>query len=249
MMQEFFNYRLRKPLIFCCLLIVAGCGGGSSGTSSPVDDGFLDPTTDSATYRVLVSNYWSVEDYPQGFPVDAHLSLWGGATHNAAVSFWEPGQTLSAGMEDMAETGRIDLLLAEDVGPAIRLGTADSALEKREYTGASVAGIPGSLEFDIVVNRSHPRVTLVSMLGPSPDWFVGTNGETLLQEELWLASKSVDLPLWDGGSKAGDIPVMGGPDIIPRNPVSLLGYDDTSGTYIPVDEEQVLANIVFTRVR
>lgn len=236
-------------IVLFCLLVVSSCGGGSSEPTGLQNDPTLDPTTDDATFRVTVSNYWSAEDYPQGFPSDAHLSLWGGATHNAAVSFWEAGETLSAGMEDMAETGRIDLLLADDVGPAIANGSADSRLEKREYTDPSVGGVAGILEFDIVVNRSHPRVTLVSMLGPSPDWFVGTNGESLLQDDLWVQSKSVDLPLWDGGSKSGSVPVMGGPDLFPREPVSLLAYNPTSGTYLPSDEAQILANITFTRLR
>ena len=33
---------------------------------------------------------------------------------------------------------------------------------------------------DVAVTTDHPRVTLVTMIAPSPDWFVGVSGLSLL---------------------------------------------------------------------
>ena len=126
-------------------LILSACGGGSDvdpvladpvnrtllldDQLTEIDDQLTDSTTpdeleeipvlaDNIRYRVTLENLWGVEDFPQDFPDDAHLSLIGGATHNSAVSFWELGELASRGIEDMAETGRIDELMFDEVVPA-----------------------------------------------------------------------------------------------------------------------------------
>ena len=131
------------------------------------------PFTSQAKYRVTLENFWGVEDFPQGFPDDAHLSLIGGATHNAAVSFWGLGEVASAGIEDMAEAGLIDRLLFDEVAPTILNGTANSMIEIREYTDAQIDGVPGVQVFEVEMDINWPLVSMVTMLGPSPDWFVG----------------------------------------------------------------------------
>lgn len=261
-------------------LLLSACGGGGGGGSgenppvlsdetsqpgsvdTPIDETPTDETpsvtgppsdAESASYSVTVESFWFVEDYPQGFPVDAHLSYIGGATHNAAVSFWEPGGTVSPGMEDMAETGRISLFLADDVTPAIENGTADSTIARREYIFSSpeafADGNVNVATFDVEMQRAWPRVTLVTMLGPSPDWFVGVDGLPLYEEGAWRDTVAVDLPLYDGGSKSGMEPIMGGPDIVPLAPIELIAYDPLSGTYGPSDTPQNLARVSFRRTR
>ena len=164
---------------------------------------------------------------------------------------WGCGEVVTPGMEDMAETGRIDISLFDEVTPFLAAGSVDSLIEVREFTGPAVGDVPGELEFEIVVNQTHPLVSMVSMLGPSPDWFVGVDGQSLLvgdEVQEWTESLAVPLPLYDGGSKSDVIPVMGGPDIIPPNPVSLVAYDTATGTYLPSTEEQIVGELVFTRI-
>ena len=208
-----------------------------------------DPMSATARYRVTLENLWGAEDFPQDFPEDAHLSLVGGALHDDTISFWSPGTVVSAAMEDLAETGRIDLLLEEEVAPAIVSGAAGSRVEVREYVGPQVNGVPGRLSFEIEVDERWPLLTLATMLGPSPDWFVGTDGLALRDESGWTAGTSVDLPLYDGGSKSDIVPVMGGADIIPPEPVGFVAYDPATGTYLGSDVPQVVARVVLERLR
>ncbi len=225
-------------------------------------DLLFEPMTDAATYLVTVRNFWGMDDFPQAFPDNAHLSLFGGAVHNASISFWEIGEPPSRGIEDMAEAGLIDILLSDEVTPAIEQGTASSFIEVRQFTDPAVAGEPGELQFEITVTRSHPLVSMTSMLGPSPDWFVGVSGLSLLDDgdtagvqglaatlHPWFERLVVGSPLHDGGSKSDITPVMGGPDIIPPDPIGFVAYNEAAGVYLPTDVPQIVAEFDFQRIR
>ena len=224
---------------------------------SESDEPALDPVAEQTTYLVTVRNFWGVEDFPQDFPDQAHLSLWGGATHNEAVSFWSVGEPPSRGIEDMAEAGLIDILLFDEVAPAIEQGSAGSFIEIRLFTEPAIDGEPGLLEFEVTVTRTHPLVSMVSMLGPSPDWFVGVDSLSLLGASddssgapaEWIPTLTVGSPLYDGGSKSDIIPIMGGPDIIPPDPIGLVAYDAATGVYLPSDTPQIVTELQFTRIR
>ena len=246
------------------VLALAACGGGGGGEDPPAfgDDPSEAPPelaadAESALYTATLSSLWFAEDYPQDFPDgevgSAHLSHVGGATHNAAVSFWEPGETLGPGVEDIAETGRIEIFLAEEAAPAIENGTADSAIAFREYIFSSPytrdIGLPTEKSFEIEMRRPWPLLTLVTMLGPSPDWFVGVSGLALHEDGAWHDALTLELPLLDGGTKSGLSPVMGGPDVVPPEPVRPIAYDPATGTYGPTDTPQILARLVLERVR
>lgn len=222
----------------------------------------FDPASLTATYQVTVRNFWGMEDFPQGFPDNAHLSLFGGAVHNASVSFWEIGEPPSPGIEDMAEAGLIDILLSDEVAPAIERGTASSFIEVRQFTNPTADGEPGLLEFAVTVTRDHPLVSMTSMLGPSPDWFVGVSGLSLLDDSEavvdqstestpspWFTRLVVGSPLHDGGSKSDITPIMGGPDIIPPEPIGFVAYHDAAGVYLPTDVPQIVAEFDFQRIR
>jgi len=219
------------------------------GTLDDPDRPVLDPTTSGARYRVTLSNLWGAEDYPQEFPDDAHLSLVGGALHTEDTVFWAFGEPLSRGMEDLAETGRIDILLYDEVVPAIEAGEASSYVEYRTYTGPMIDGQPGTSEFEIEAEAGFERLTLATMLGPSPDWFVGVSGLALDDANGWQARIEVDLPLLDGGSKSDIIPTMGGPSIRPPEPVGYVAYDPATGTYLPSAEPQIMARLTLMRIR
>ena len=77
------------------------------------------------------------------------------------------------------------------------------------------------LEFDIV--PSHPHVTLVSMLAPSPDWFVGVSGLSLLDEDgNWKENETVELRLYDAGTDDGATFNADNANSDPAEPISLL---------------------------
>ena len=54
------------------------------------------------------------------------------------------------------------------------------------------------------VDRKHHLMSLVSMLGPSPDWVVGVSALELCSRNCtWLENKTLNLYPWDAGTDSG----------------------------------------------
>jgi len=81
-------------------------------------------------------------------------------------------------------------------------GTAGSFLNYPIPNPWFPAGTDTVLDFEI--EASHPLVTLVSMLGPSPDWFIGVSALNLREGNRWREIVEVDLYPYDGGTRSRD---------------------------------------------
>jgi hypothetical protein len=148
-----------------------------------------------ATYTVTFDASWSATTHPDDFPPNPHFSPLVGATHNADVVFWEPGDLASAGIESMAETGGTETLRSEidAAGQAVGSTLLDSGLNPS----------PGMLSFSFEITPDYPLVTLVTMIAPSPDWFVGVAGLNLLDNGQWQDRVEIELFAYDAGTDSG----------------------------------------------
>lgn len=204
--------KLRTTTIL--LLGLAAVSGGCSPDDNPVASM---PQPDSvARYTVTFTATWSATTHPQDFPASAHFSGLIGATHDDRVTFWVSGAQASRGIQDMAELGSKTPLDTE-VSTAISAGTAQDTL-----SGGAVARSPGSVSLDFEIAVSHPRVTLVTMVAPSPDWFVGVAGLPLLVNDGWVDSLVVDLRGWDAGTDDGTTYIAMNAPSMPHVPVAAL---------------------------
>ena len=97
----------------------------------------------------------------------------------------------------MAEEGIPDGL-ETDVKADIEHGSALAVLSSPMTTDS-----PGSTTIAAFqVTRDYPLVTLVSMFAPTPDWFTGVSGLSLLDENgNWVKSKVVLLYPFDAGTQ------------------------------------------------
>jgi hypothetical protein len=171
--------------------------------------------TPTAQYTVTFDATWSQATHPFQFPPGAHWSPLVGGTHSASVSFWGPGQLASQGIEDMAELGAT-APLSNEVGAAITAGTAASVI-----LGGGISPSPGSTSVSFTIQRDFPLVTLVSMIAPSPDWFVGVTGLPLLENGDWIVEKTVTLWLYDAGTDGGTTYTSPNLDTSPQDPIAL----------------------------
>ncbi|NNF16135.1 MAG: hypothetical protein HKN70_05265 [Gammaproteobacteria bacterium] len=169
-----------------------------------------------ADYRVEFDATWSSTTLPTNFPASAHFSGLVGGSHSASVSFWSPGGIASQGIENMAETGSQGVLLSE-VNAAITAGTAFDTV-----AGGGIGTSPGFVSTTFSVNESNPLATIVTMIAPSPDWFVGTHGHNLLINSNWVAESVVDLYGYDAGTDSGANYISSNADITPHIPIELL---------------------------
>lgn len=153
----------------------------------------------AAQYRVTFDATWSPATHPTAFPSGAHWSGLVGGVHNERVHFWRKGETASLGIQNMAERGLQSTLVSE-INPAITAGNAQFTM-----TGAILGTSPGStsLNFPQAMRRDFPLVTLVSMIAPSPDWFVGVDSLSLIENEEWVSTKTVTLYGFDAGTDSG----------------------------------------------
>jgi len=153
----------------------------------------------TAQYQVTFDATWSAQTHPTDFPTGAHWSGLVGGVHNDRVHFWRDGETASLGIQNMAERGNQSTLVSE-IAPAIAAGTAHFTL-----TGSGIGTSPGrvSLTFPQPMRREFPLVTLTSMIAPSPDWFVGVDGLSLIENDEWLSTKIVTLYGYDAGTDSG----------------------------------------------
>ena len=84
-------------------------------------------------------------------------------------------------------------------------------------------GGTGSATFSIDVTTDHPLVTLLSMIGPSPDWFVGISGRSLLDaSDQWEPRVEIDLFPYDAGTEEGDEFSLSNPATDPQGVITSI---------------------------
>lgn len=200
-------------LIILAILFISGCGGGGGSSGNPSAKNIqpqpptltlrtiiatpTQPPSVSATYRVTFAANWTPVRFSTNFPPGPHFSPLIGATHNEKVIFWQTGTPASLGIERMAESGSTSPLSSE-IGTAINSGTAQFLLrDSRLSSGTS------RISFEFNIEQSHSTVTLVSMIAPSPDWFVGVSDVNLFAGGKWAETATRNLRLYDAGTDAG----------------------------------------------
>ena len=149
-------------------------------------------------YTITFTGAWTTMVTSGGLPSGAHFSRLIGGVHNDEVTFLESGEEASAGVESMAEVGGYTTLKSEITA------AGDDHLRILEGTSDTVGPMATVTFSDVTLSTDHPRVTVVTMIAPSPDWFVGVSGLSMLDSSGgWKASVSVDLYPWDAGTEEG----------------------------------------------
>ena len=165
-----------------------------------------------ATYRVTFNGNWTLASTPGGVVSGAHFTTLIGGVHGSGVSFWDAGQFASPGVESVAELGATGTFRSEVAASPHTLSVIEQGV---------AGGGTGTATFTISATRAQPLVTLLSMIGPSPDWFVGVSGLSLLDgADRWRQSFSVDLFPYDAGTEDGTEFSLSNPDTNPQGVIS-----------------------------
>lgn len=192
----------------------------------------------TATYKLTFDSVWSASTHPNSFPPSPHFSGLVGGTHNSSVTFWEEGGIASNGIEVMAETGAKSTLISE-VNAAIGSGTAGEVI-----SGPGIGLSPGSAEVTFTISQDFPLATVVTMIAPSPDWFVGVSGLPLFNGQVWEDEVVVSLQPYDSGTDSGMNYTSPNMNTNPHEPIfEITGFPfETGGTVPP------LGTFTFTRI-
>lgn len=216
---------MSKTLIIAIIVILIGVGYWLfvSPKTPPVEqdkeemsNGKVEEIDLEATYKVDFIAQWSQQTHPDYYPKGAHFSPFVVYSHNnsAGARIFEEGQEASPGMEEMAETGKT-LKLNQEIDQII---FSKDALEKTQGT---VFNSPGSNSSDLKLDKNHGYVTFVSMLAPSPDWFVAQT-TNLIQNGEWLETIELNLVTYDAGSDSGETLTAKDIDTDPKEPITIF---------------------------
>lgn len=149
---------------------------------------------ETATYTMTFEGLWTVDDITDAaMPSGAHFTQVIGATHNADTMIWVLGGMASAGVERVAEVGVVETLVGE-IG---QNANADAVIR----AGTSFNRPTQTVSTTFTVKASHPLVSVLSMVAPSPDWFVGVSSLSLY-DDGWR-NRAVDLYPYDAGTENG----------------------------------------------
>ncbi len=170
----------------------------SAGGDTETKTGYITVNQQTATYTVTFRTNWTAVNHPTDFPTGSdHFSQAIGMVHKPGASFFKSGELASTGIKDMAERGR-NSPLSDEIQPIVTAGDALSFI--------NVGGLAtGSVEVSttIQVTEEFSLVTLVSMIAPSPDWFVAVEDVGLFDNGNFIGSMMVGGVSYDAGTDSG----------------------------------------------
>jgi hypothetical protein len=190
------------------------------------------PKSGEIRYQLTFESTWSETTHPYDFPPNPHFSGLIGSTHSENVTFWEFGGFATEGIKNVAETGSKTSFITE-IEAAIDDFSAYSLI-----SGSGISISPGSVSVKFSITKDFSFVTVVSMIAPSPDWFVGINTLNLLDGNgRWLDEISIILYLYDAGTDSGITYLAPNNATSPQDPISAItptefpGSDIAYGTF------------------
>ncbi|XP_014229474.1 spondin-1-like isoform X2 [Trichogramma pretiosum] len=156
---------------------------------------------DEAKYELAFEGLWSRYTHPRSFPTkpwNARFSDVIGASHTNAYRFWQLDVPASDGMKLVAENGNTRLLESELKNQSEHIRTIIKA------RGINFPNITSKTFAVFRVDQQHHLVSVVSMIDPSPDWFLGVSGlELCLDNCSWVDQKQLNLYPIDAGTDNG----------------------------------------------
>lgn len=104
------------------------------------------------------------------YPDDPHTGNMCLVVHNNKYSMFKLGEFASKGVDESASYGTNDTLIKEITNNGNYL----------TYYTAPILYTPGATQFDITVNDDYPYFSFMTMIAPSPNWFVGASNVDLI---------------------------------------------------------------------
>lgn len=172
-----------------------------------------------AQYRLTFQGRWTAARHPGAYPNSgAHFTRIAGAVHNSDYEVYAIGELASPGAELVAELGGVSILRGE-VMAAINRGQALHFLDMGSTSIPPTASPSGTFR----VTGDHPLVSVMSMVAPSPDWFVGLSSLSLLDANgNWRERVEVDVQPLDAGTEEGTRFSLANDATSPHEPISRL---------------------------
>lgn len=192
----------------------------------------------NARYKLTFNATWSAQTHPNEFPPSAHFSGLIGMTHNSNIMLFSKGELASTGIKNMAETGSKNPLETE-IQTFITNGTGSNLI-----SGAGIGSSPGEVGLELDITSTHSLVSVVSMIAPSPDWFIAVSNINLIENNEWVTSKTITVDIYDAGTDNGSTFLSPDEPTLPPMPIDKITTPPlaVNGVVAP------LGSITFTKI-
>jgi len=199
--------------------------------------------TETVSYSCNFQNNWSGENHPRNYPSFAHWSPPVMTTHSDGYTMWREGGMATEGVEIVAENGWTGALLDEISGSA--------------STGMVVVGEvtfndnTQSQTFDSIrMTPTHPYLSAITMIVPSPDWFTGFHDFNAINADTqtWYSQFSMTTYPYDAGTEEGDDYSGDNSATDPQEPVMRFDVNTVpnTGVFLNDSEDDVLPVAMWT---
>ena len=181
--------KIKSYLYLILVLFIASC----SESDGPVEMGI----ESDASYTVTFTMHWNSTDFPTDYPSGAHFSKLIGWSHPITSTFFKVGTTATEGIKVMAETGGTGTLQTELEAKITDGEGLDFVL------GSGLGNGTGEISVDVEVDAINSSVTLVSMVAPSPDWYVAALNVNLYDGTHFVDTETITAAVYDAGTDSG----------------------------------------------
>ncbi|KAJ6647455.1 Spondin-1 [Pseudolycoriella hygida] len=203
-----------------------------------------------AKYELTFEGLWSRNTHPKDFPSNPFITKFGdiiGASHTIDYRFWKRGQVATDGLMHVAEHGSTRELETELKSESGQIRTIIKA------KGLAYPNITGRTFAVFRVDPIHSVISFVSMIDPSPDWFLGVAALDLCLEDCtWVESRTHELYPWDAGTDSGNNYTSPNQPTNPRDYIRYIKSDlpnDPESPFYPFSEMKPLARLHLSRQR
>lgn len=192
------------------------------------------PAPNTAQYRVTMNIEWTAATHPGTVPGNAHVSPAIVAAHWTDGAMFVNGTLASPGIEAMAERGVTGTLVGE-------LNATPGVVQVR--TGTRIDDV-GTNVFVVDLTQGIDKISLVTMLAPSPDWFSGFADRDMFVEGAWVEEVTFPLGNYDAGTENGNTFSTNNSATQPHQPIS--GPRDS--TFITAAAQGPFGTVTITRI-
>lgn len=147
-----------------------------------------------AKYELKFEGMWTRQSHPLYFPSNVWSTRFSdviGASHGTSYRFWKENEQPSQGLIEFLEMENTTTLETEIKSNETRTVIKAKGLRYPNITGKTFAVFR--------VDKHHHLLSIISLIIPSPDWFVGVSGLELCNRTEWISEKVIELYPYDLG--------------------------------------------------
>jgi len=205
------------------------------------------PPEQLVVYKLELETFWDekifTKQYPQWRP-SAQWSKTIGYSHPSSVGMFSLGSTVDEGVRQFVEKGQTDIIDQQ----ALNKTFLDVIMSPPITKGV------GTSSTNIFLDGNNTKVSLITKIVPSPDWFIGLDSLDLCQDGNFIETVKKEVFPLDGGTDNGFTFTSPNWETIPRAEVFTItntfpSHPASSFFYPDLEKLPTLAVFSFTKLR